>query len=58
MVVWTGILSDWELSKPVDSQEAASKATQADRMVRSSHLLQSLCPLTIACNRELTSSCP
>ncbi|KAM5541563.1 hypothetical protein V8D89_004753 [Ganoderma adspersum] len=32
MVVWTGILSDWELSKAVDSQDAASKATQADRM--------------------------
>ncbi|KAI1786103.1 hypothetical protein LXA43DRAFT_1035102 [Ganoderma leucocontextum] len=31
-LVWTGILSDWELSKPVDSLEAASKATQADRM--------------------------
>ncbi|KAI1786098.1 hypothetical protein LXA43DRAFT_1035081 [Ganoderma leucocontextum] len=32
MVVWTGILSDWELSKPVDAQDAASKQTQADRM--------------------------
>ncbi|PIL32481.1 hypothetical protein GSI_05184 [Ganoderma sinense ZZ0214-1] len=32
MVVWTGILSDWELSKPVDTQDTASRATQADRM--------------------------
>ncbi|KAI1781850.1 hypothetical protein LXA43DRAFT_1054317 [Ganoderma leucocontextum] len=32
MVVWTGILSDWELSKPVDTQDTASWATQADRM--------------------------
>ncbi|PIL32482.1 hypothetical protein GSI_05185 [Ganoderma sinense ZZ0214-1] len=32
MVVWTGVLSDWELSRPVDAQDAASKQTQTDRM--------------------------
>ncbi|KAM5541551.1 hypothetical protein V8D89_004741 [Ganoderma adspersum] len=32
MVVWTGVLSDWELSRPVDAQDAASKQTQDDRM--------------------------
>ncbi|TBU36903.1 hypothetical protein BD309DRAFT_995378 [Dichomitus squalens] len=31
-LVWSGILSDWELSKPVGVQEAASRATQAERM--------------------------
>ncbi|EJF59475.1 hypothetical protein DICSQDRAFT_181971 [Dichomitus squalens LYAD-421 SS1] len=31
-LIWTGILTDWELSKSVDAQEAASKATQVDRM--------------------------
>ena len=41
MVVWTGILSDWELSKPVDTEDTASRATQADRMVRSSPILHS-----------------
>ncbi|TBU21611.1 hypothetical protein BD311DRAFT_706798 [Dichomitus squalens] len=31
-VVWTGVLTDWELSRSSDSREVASKATQADRM--------------------------
>ena len=31
--MWTGVLSDWELSKPVDVEEVASRATQAERMV-------------------------
>ncbi|KAI1788214.1 hypothetical protein LXA43DRAFT_894987 [Ganoderma leucocontextum] len=31
-IMWTGILSDWELSKAVDVQEAASRATRAHRM--------------------------
>ncbi|PIL27023.1 hypothetical protein GSI_10162 [Ganoderma sinense ZZ0214-1] len=31
-IMWTGILSDWELSKPVDTHEAASRATRAHRM--------------------------
>ncbi|TBU40240.1 hypothetical protein BD309DRAFT_361855 [Dichomitus squalens] len=32
VMAWTGILSDWELSKPIDVQEPASRATQAERM--------------------------
>ena len=32
-LVWSGILSDWELSKPVGTQEATTRATQAERMV-------------------------
>ncbi|TBU36904.1 hypothetical protein BD309DRAFT_877450 [Dichomitus squalens] len=31
-VVWTGVLTDWELSRPLDSREVMSKVTQADRM--------------------------
>ncbi|EJF56420.1 hypothetical protein DICSQDRAFT_174936 [Dichomitus squalens LYAD-421 SS1] len=31
-MVWTGILSDWEMSKPIDAQEAPSGATRANRM--------------------------
>ena len=33
VLIWTGILTDWELSKPLDTHEAAYRATQADRMV-------------------------
>ena len=33
VLIWTGILTDWELSKPLDTHEAAHRATQADRMV-------------------------
>ena len=33
-MVWSGLLSDWELAKPIDTVEAASKATQEERMVR------------------------
>ena len=32
-MVWSGLLSDWELAKPIDTVEAASKATQEERMV-------------------------
>ena len=32
-IVWTGLLVDWELSKPVDDDQAPSKASQAERMV-------------------------
>ncbi len=35
-MVWTGILTDWELSRPVEDQKVPSKATQAVRLVRSS----------------------
>ncbi|PIL32484.1 hypothetical protein GSI_05187 [Ganoderma sinense ZZ0214-1] len=31
-MVWSGLLSDWELAKPIDTVEAASKATQEERM--------------------------
>ncbi|KAI1788236.1 hypothetical protein LXA43DRAFT_649327 [Ganoderma leucocontextum] len=31
-LVWTGILSDWELSKSVDAEQAPSSATQAHRL--------------------------
>ncbi|TBU26897.1 hypothetical protein BD311DRAFT_412840 [Dichomitus squalens] len=31
-VVWTGLLSDWELSKPVDDERAPSHATQTDQL--------------------------
>ena len=33
ILVWTGLLTDWELSKPVDAHDQASPATQTDRMV-------------------------
>ena len=32
-MIWSGILGDWELAKPIDTVEAASKATQEERMV-------------------------
>ena len=38
-LVWTGILSDWELSRPVDDQNAPPRTTQAHRLVRSSQCL-------------------
>ncbi|KAM5541548.1 hypothetical protein V8D89_004738 [Ganoderma adspersum] len=31
-MIWSGILSDWELAKPINTVEAASKATQEERM--------------------------
>ncbi|KAM5541094.1 hypothetical protein V8D89_005227 [Ganoderma adspersum] len=31
-MVWRGILSDWELSRPVDDDHSPSKATQAEQM--------------------------
>ncbi|PIL32489.1 hypothetical protein GSI_05192 [Ganoderma sinense ZZ0214-1] len=31
-MTWCGILSDWELAKPVDDDNPPSKATQADQM--------------------------
>ncbi|KAI1788212.1 hypothetical protein LXA43DRAFT_648693 [Ganoderma leucocontextum] len=31
-ITWTGILSDWEMSKPMDDQQAASNAPQADQI--------------------------
>ncbi|EJF60931.1 hypothetical protein DICSQDRAFT_170786 [Dichomitus squalens LYAD-421 SS1] len=31
-VVWTGLLSDWEYSKPVDDERAPSHATQTDQL--------------------------
>ncbi|EJF56424.1 hypothetical protein DICSQDRAFT_174940 [Dichomitus squalens LYAD-421 SS1] len=31
-IVWTGILCDWELAKPVDDQRAASNASRASQM--------------------------
>ncbi|KAI1782104.1 hypothetical protein LXA43DRAFT_957881 [Ganoderma leucocontextum] len=31
-MVWSGVLADWELAKPIDTVEAASKATQEERM--------------------------
>ncbi|EJF59464.1 hypothetical protein DICSQDRAFT_89330 [Dichomitus squalens LYAD-421 SS1] len=31
-MVWTGLLVDWELSKPIHGEKASSKATQAERM--------------------------
>ncbi|EJF56406.1 hypothetical protein BD309DRAFT_870656 [Dichomitus squalens] len=31
-MMWTGMLTDWELSKPIDAQEASSRATQMGRM--------------------------
>nr|VWO97853.1 HsvB [Ganoderma boninense] len=31
-IVWGGILSDWELSKPVDDEHSPSKATQAEQV--------------------------
>ncbi len=33
-IMWTGILIDCELSKPVDTHDAASRATRAHRMVQ------------------------
>ncbi|TBU23670.1 hypothetical protein BD311DRAFT_868640 [Dichomitus squalens] len=32
LLIWTGILTDWELAKPVDSQGTASEVIQGDRM--------------------------
>ncbi|TBU56126.1 hypothetical protein BD310DRAFT_950359 [Dichomitus squalens] len=31
-IVWTGMLCDWELAKPVDDQRAASNASRASQM--------------------------
>ncbi|EJF56423.1 hypothetical protein DICSQDRAFT_141278 [Dichomitus squalens LYAD-421 SS1] len=31
-IVWTGLLVDWELSKPIDDDQAPSKASQAEHM--------------------------
>ncbi|TBU23661.1 hypothetical protein BD311DRAFT_673417 [Dichomitus squalens] len=31
-MMWTGLLVDWELSKPIDNHEASAQATQAERM--------------------------
>ena len=56
-MVWRGILSDWELSRPVDDEYSPSKATQAEQMV-SSHFLQCLRrPLSLV-RREHINSCP
>lgn len=35
-MVWTGILTDWELSKPVDADKAPSEMLQVHRLVRQS----------------------
>ena len=55
-MTWCGILSDWELAKPVDDDNAPSKATQAEQMVRSCSSLPFSMLLTF-CVRGPISSC-
>ena len=47
-IVWTGLLVDWELSKPVDDDQAPSKASQAERMVCTLY-----CPTSTNTHRRL-----
>lgn len=47
-LVWSGILSDWELSKSVDDQSSPPEVTQAHRLVRLSRCLLCAPQLTVS----------